>query len=85
MHSPLMLEITGNFPANIRKDINTLASGLGYDSVWQTIEWQLMLQETGYATKSFFVGIYENKKLYSYALAEKRGVGLGFQALFCIG
>lgn len=55
MFSPLVLEITGNFPANIKKDIDTLLSPLCYTPIWQTIEWQTMLRETGYTKRSFFV------------------------------
>lgn len=55
MSSPLILEITSNFPANLRADIDGLLQKQDYVAIWQTIEWQLMLRETGYAEKSFFV------------------------------
>lgn len=55
MLSPFILEVTRNFPANIKKDIDILLSPLSYHPVWQTIEWQIMLLETKYAKKSFFV------------------------------
>lgn len=85
MFVPIILEITRNFPENIKKDIGSLLSPLDYNPIWQTIEWQTMLRETGYTQKSFFVGIYENKKLASYTLAEKRGIGFGKYGFFCIG
>ncbi|MDD2891696.1 MAG: peptidoglycan bridge formation glycyltransferase FemA/FemB family protein [Candidatus Gracilibacteria bacterium] len=85
MCSPLILEITSNFPANIKKDIDTLISLLDYNSIWQTIEWQVMLYETRYVYKSFFVGIYKEKKLLSFAIIEKRSIGLGNYGFFCIG
>ena len=44
-----------------------------------------MLLHTKYAKKSFFVGIYEDKKLLSYALVEKRDIGFGYDGLFCVG
>lgn len=85
MHSSLILEITSNFPANIKKDIDTLISLFDYNPIWQTIEWQVMLYETKYIRKSFFVGIYKKKKLLSYVLIEKRSIGLGNYGFFCIG
>ncbi len=74
MSSPLILEITSNFPANLRADMDGLLSKQDYVGVWQTIEWQLMLRETGYAEKSFFVGAYEGGSLVAYALLEKRSI-----------
>ena len=44
-----------------------------------------MLRETGYATQSFFIGIYEQKNLLSYTLLEKRTIGLGQYGFFAIG
>lgn len=44
-----------------------------------------MLRETKYTKKNFFIGIYEDKKLLSYALIEKRTIGLGCDGFFCIG
>lgn len=44
-----------------------------------------MLLKTKYAKKSFFVGLYEDKKLLSYMLVEKRDIGLGYDGFFCIG
>jgi len=85
MPSPLILEIQSNFPANIRKDIDVCLSLLAYAPIWQTIEWQLMLAEAGYVQKSFFVGIYQSKKLLSYVLIEKRSIGFGLTGFFCIG
>lgn len=85
MLSPFILEVTRNFPANIKKDIDILLSPLSYHPVWQTIEWQIMLLETKYAKKSFFVWVYEDKKLLSYALVEKRGIGWGYDGFFCVG
>ncbi|HBB27366.1 TPA: hypothetical protein DCZ36_02630, partial [Candidatus Gracilibacteria bacterium] len=85
MISPFILEITANFPANIKKDIDILLSSLDYNPIWQTIEWQAMLLKTKYAKKSFFIGIYEDKKLLSYVLVEKRDIGLGCDGFFCVG
>lgn len=85
MISPLILEIQDNFPENIRKDIGDMVSKLDYAPIWQTIEWQLMLRKTSYTQKSFFVGIYEDGELLSYALVEKRSVGLGYTGFFCVG
>ncbi len=85
MISPLILEITNKFPSNIRKDIDGLISLVTFNPIWQTLEWQNMLRATSYTTKSFFVGVYEDKKLLSYALVEKRSIGLGQYGLFCIG
>lgn len=84
MTLPLTLEITKNFPSNIRKDIFNLQSAFSYNSVWQTIEWQIMIKETGYAKKSFFIWIYENDQLLSYAIIEKRGLGLWLYGLFSV-
>lgn len=44
-----------------------------------------MLGESGYASRSFFIGIYEKKKLLAYALLEKRTIGLGQYGFFAIG
>ena len=85
MLPPLILEITGKFPANIKKDIDVLLSPLSYHPIWQTIEWQTMLRDAKYAKKSFFVGIYEDQKLLSYALVEKRAVGFGWDGFFSLG
>lgn len=85
MISPFILEITPNFPTNIKKDMDILLSSLDYNPIWQTIEWQTMLLKTKYAKKSFFIGIYEDQKLLSYALVEKRDIGLGYDGFFCIG
>lgn len=85
MISPLILEITSNFPANIKKDIDALISPLAYHPVWQTIEWQMMLMETQYVKKSFFVWVYEDRRLLSHALIEKRSIGFGHYGFFCIG
>lgn len=82
---PTILEISRNFPTNIKKDISHLITSLPYCPIWQTIEWQLMLRETGYATQSFFIGIYEQKNLLSYTLLEKRTIGLGQYGFFTIG
>ena len=75
MLSPLIFEITNNFPSNLRKDIDLLSSTLEYGPIWQTIEWQTMLRRTKYVEKSYFVGIYEDKKLLSYMILEKRDIG----------
>ncbi len=85
MFSPLILEIQGSFPANIKKDVDSLMSALSYNPIWQTIEWQTMIREAKYTKKSFFVGVYEDKKLLSYALLEKRGIWFGYDGFFCIG
>ncbi len=81
---PTILEISRNFPTNIKKDISHLLATLPYCPIWQTVEWQLMLRETGYATQSFFIGIYEKKNLLAYALLEKRTIGLGQYGFFVI-
>jgi hypothetical protein len=71
---PTILEISRNFPTNIKKDIAGFLSLLHYVPIWQTVEWQLMLRETGYVRQSFFIGIYAKKILLSYALIEKRTI-----------
>lgn len=85
MLSPIIFEITSSFPENIKEDIDTLLSSLSYNPIWQTVEWQIMILETGYAKKSFFVWIYEDAKLLSYTLVEKRDISLGYDGFFCIG
>lgn len=79
------IEITTHFPADIRKDMETLLSKLSYNPIWQTIEWQNMLLNTRYVQKAFFIGIYEDKNLLAYALIEKRSIGLGQNGFFCVG
>ena len=85
MFQSTILEINPDFPSQVRRGINELLAKLDYQPVWQTIEWQLMLRESEYAAKSFFVGIYAQEKLLSYALLEKRSVGLGVYGFFAVG
>lgn len=85
MFSPHIIEITNNFPENIRQDIDSIINDLDYNPIWQTIEWQLMLWETGYTNKSFFVWVYKETELLSYVLVEKRDIGWWQTGFFCIG
>ena len=54
-----IFEIGKSFPKNIRKDIDALLVTLPYEPIWQTIDWQIMLYETGYVTRSIFLGVYD--------------------------
>lgn len=85
MITPYILEITDDFPKDIKQDIDNIIHTLNYNPIWQTIEWQIMLWETGYTNKSFFVWIYKETKLISYALVEKRDIGWWQTGFFCIG
>lgn len=85
MFSAKILEIRSSFPENIKQDIQDILKSMPYQPIWQTIEWQIMLLKTGYAKQSFFIWIYEEKKLVSFTLLEKRSIGLNLYGLFAIG
>lgn len=85
MPSYTLQEITPDFPLSISTSMDEVLSALAYRPIWQTVEWQLMLQEARYTKKSFFVGAYEQEKLHAYVLLEKRSLGLGLYGFFSIG
>lgn len=55
MITPYILEITDDFSEDIKQDIDHIINTLDYNPIWQTIEWQIMLQKTQYTNASFFV------------------------------
>ena len=73
-------------PASVEHDIAHFWDGTtSYLPIWQQTSWARMLMEAGGMEEGFFVGVYKSEKLVSYALVEKRAIGLGKYGYFCVG
>ena len=68
---------------DIRKDIEKLLLSISYEPIWQTVDWNLMLQKTWYANKWFFIWLYD-QDLVNFVIIEKRGIWLWKFAFFII-
>jgi lipid II:glycine glycyltransferase (peptidoglycan interpeptide bridge formation enzyme) len=64
--------------------IDDLLNTQEYSSIWQTIQWNKMLKKSNYIKKGIFLWIYDNNKLKSYLILEKRLIWFWFFWLFCI-
>lgn len=74
-----------NILSKLREDIKILSGNYSYNSIWQSIEWNLMLQKTEYIKKWFFIWVYEENVLKNYVIVEKRSIWAGFYAFFVLG
>lgn len=78
------LNIDINFPSELIQQINELNYSKDYSSIWQTTSWNLILQDTNYIQKWFFLWTFENEKLVNFVIIEKRKISLNNYANFVI-
>lgn len=71
--------------SKLREDIKILSGNYDYNPIWQSIEWNLMLQKTKYIKKWFFIWVYKKTELKNYIIIEKRSIWAGAFAFFAIG
>lgn len=70
----------------LENDIEKLFLNLSYEPVWQTIQWNQMLEKAWYIEKGFFIWIYDDfGKLENFMIIEKRSIWFNCFAFFIIG
>lgn len=74
-----------NFPVELINKINLFNSKLEFSPIWQSIDWNLMLQKTGYIKDGFFIWVFDNEELINFVIVERRLVWFCKYANFVIG
>lgn len=64
--------VDNKFNPVLIKQIHEINSCMSYNSIWQTIEWNLMQQNAWYIDSGFFVWVFEENILKNYVIIEKR-------------
>jgi hypothetical protein len=70
----IVCKIDQTFDKQLLKKIIKLQKQQDYQSIWQDISWNQMIQKTGYAQAGFFIGIQEDTGLLCYGIIEKRSI-----------
>lgn len=66
--------IDDKFPSEIKKQAEEQNKNIEFSPIWQSIEWNIMLQNTAYIEKWIFVWIFDSFELVNFVIIEKRSI-----------
>lgn len=79
------IDIDIQFPLELINKIEKLNSEKEFSPIWQSINWNLMLQRTQYIVKGIFIWVFDDNNLVNFVIIEKRWIGLNKYANFVVG
>lgn len=80
----IKINIDTNFPLRILDQINSYNKTIEFSPIWQSIWWNLMLQDTNYIFSWIFVWVFDWDILLNFVIIEKRSLWLWLYGNFII-